>query len=162
MLYLLLGEEGKNVDKAREKDTSACLLCAVSCDVRVKTPCFFSLRVVCVATVCCLPPSYECVFCFRCVSVFGRGASHVVTLSRLITVTIRLIRNCSKETWLIYVGELIWLVADYRSVWNSVFNTYSDSDWEKLVFLKLWSSEKRLEFLQLLQGIAASGSVILR
>lgn len=93
--------------------------------MRVKLPCFFLPRVVCVATVCCLPPRDECVFCFRCVYFFDRGARRGVTSSRFITITILIIGNCWKETWHMctplpnweLIGRLVWPLHKFNLCW---------------------------------------------
>lgn len=84
------------IKQERKRKESAYLLWAVSSNVRVKSPCFFLLRVVCVATVCCLPPRDECVFCFLCVSIHGRGARSRATSSSN-TITILIVGDFSKE-----------------------------------------------------------------
>jgi hypothetical protein len=86
------------IKQERKRKERVCLLWAVSSNVRVKSPCFFLLRVVCVATVCCLPPRDECVFCFRCVSIHRRGARSRATSSPSNTITILIVCDFSKET----------------------------------------------------------------
>lgn len=62
--------------------------------------------------------SIECVFCFRCVSIFGRGAVRRVRASRFVIITISIIFNClkKKSVSLLRVSVVTGSEADFSEV----------------------------------------------